>query len=136
MTAPTTGSRSRKRTLPTPPEAADPNDTLGLGSQQRADLEGQVLYLLHLRSRPVTLGELFEGSRPLWAAEALARCEAKGLVTAERRGRDEAKETGWQVAFAGLVELYETFTVETRVLARVHGGMNWRTVYHPLAPAW
>jgi hypothetical protein len=143
MTGPTTrtttGSTARKRpgaTPTTPPEAADPNDSLGLGPAQRADLEGQVLCLLHREAGAVTLGELFEGYRPVWAGEALARCEAKGFVVAQRRGRDEAKETAWRVTFAGLVELYETLKVETRVLARVHGGMDWRVLRHPLAPAF
>lgn len=134
MTAPTT-RKSPRQEPPTPPEA-DPNDTLGLTAKLRAVLEAEALYWLHLNGRPVTLGEMFEGFRPLWVAEALARCEAKGLVTAKRRGRDETKETAWQVTCAGLVELYETLTVEQHASECIRGRLVVRRTRFPVPPVF
>jgi hypothetical protein len=89
----------KTRTKPAPP---DPNDTFGITVAQREALETEVLYRLSGFDIPVTLARVFEGFEPVWAADALARCERVGRVERETRRKPSVGDVViWRITAAG-----------------------------------
>lgn len=58
----------------------DPDNTLMMSPRQAAACEAEVLYRLHCRPGPSSVAAAFDGFRPVWAEEAVGRCESREFV--------------------------------------------------------